>query len=110
VAEPDWMDDPEAQAWARRVLDDLVPKLDGSAFTVSLIPTGPADVKFAVELGMTIMLDKPIIAVVQTGTQIPEHLARVADEIVEMDDYLDKSSQRRLRAAIGRVTARLDGE
>ena len=72
----DWMDDPEAQAWARHVLKDLVPMVGGSALTVSLVPTGPADVKFAVELGMSIMLDKPVILVVQTGTKIPERLVR----------------------------------
>jgi hypothetical protein len=40
-------------------------------------------VKFAVELGFSIMLDKPIIAVVAPGTQVPGKLVAVADEIVE---------------------------
>lgn len=73
------------EQWARRVLDDLVPKIRDSAVTVSLVPTNEADVKYAVELGLSIMLDKPIILLVRPGTRVPERLIRVADRIVEFD-------------------------
>jgi hypothetical protein len=75
--------DPDVQAWARRVRDDLVPKLASSAVMMTLVPDGDADVKIAVELGFSILLDKPIIAVVQPGTRVPDHLVRVADAIIE---------------------------
>lgn len=93
----DWIDDPEAQEWVKHVLDELVPKLKASSVTVSLVPDGPSDVKFAVELGMSIMLDKPIILAVRPGVQIPDHLRRVADEIV------DFSNPANLAEAINRV-------
>jgi hypothetical protein len=73
----------EWEAFADRALGELVPKLRDSSCTVSLVPTGSTDVKFAVELGFSIMLDKPIIAVVAPGTQVPGKLVAVADEIVE---------------------------
>lgn len=57
--------------------------IEGSRLTVSLVPQGPADIKFAVELGLSIMLDKPIIAVVEPGQEIPGKLRAVADRIVE---------------------------
>jgi nucleoside 2-deoxyribosyltransferase len=41
-------------------------------------------VKFAVELGFAIMLNKPIIAVLQPGGTLPDKLRLVADEIVYM--------------------------
>jgi hypothetical protein len=97
-----WQNDPDVKEWARRVLADLVPKISTSACTISLMPTVETDVKFAVELGFSIMLDKPIIAVIQPGQQIPARMLRVVDEIVEgpidAPDFPE-----RLRAAIDRI-------
>lgn len=80
-----YTDDPEYRAWVEDVRTGLIPKLEESAITVSLIPEGETDIKFAVELGLSIMLDKPIIAVVGPGVRVPERLLRVADEVVEGD-------------------------
>lgn len=96
----DPFDTPATQAWARRVLDELVPQLTDSAAIVSVVPSGPADVKFAVELGLSIMLDKPIILAITAGQKVPEHLVRVADEIVEIDRG---SGANQIRAALDRV-------
>lgn len=81
----DLSNDPEFKAWAKRVRAHVLPQISDSALTVSLVPEGETDIKFAVELGLSVMLDKPIIAVVQPGTKVPEHLVRVADRIVEAD-------------------------
>jgi hypothetical protein len=99
----DWLDDPDAEAWARHVVDELVPMVQGSAVTISLVPTGDTDVKFAVELGVSIMLDKPIILIVSPGMRIPAKLAQVADEIVEVGDLLSQAGARQVRAAVARV-------
>ncbi len=96
------LDDPEFVAWAKRIQDELVPMIQGSAVSVSLVPTGPSDVKFAVELGLSIMLDKPIIALVQPGTKIPDALRRVAVEIIEYDAGSMEKIQARLGNAIRR--------
>lgn len=78
--EPDWL------SYRDRVRNELVPMIEASALVTSIIPEdGKADVKFAVELGFSIMMDKPIIAMVQAGTKIPEKLARVVDKFVEID-------------------------
>lgn len=63
----------------------LVPKLEQSAVTFSMVPRGDADVKYAVELGLSIMMDKPIVLLVQPGAKLPSRLVRVADDIVEID-------------------------
>jgi|1185.fasta_scaffold1101077_1 hypothetical protein len=98
----DPFDTDESRVWVRHVLDELVPMIADSAVTISLVPNGPTDVKFAVELGLSIMLDKPIIAVVQPGTAVPAHLLRVADELVEVD-LSGPHVQRRIGDAIARV-------
>lgn len=108
----DILNDPEFKAWAKRVTNELVPKLEGSACTISLVPEGPADVKFAVELGLSIMMDKPIVLVVSPGTQLPAKLVKIADEIVEFDwrKGSDVAGALRIGEAITRVTGREVGK
>jgi hypothetical protein len=97
---PDWIDglDPkEREAWeefVRHFREDALQKMDSSAFVTSLVPSeDKVDVKFAVELGAAIMLDKPILAVALPGAAVPDKLYLVADEIVRAD--LDTDSGRR---------------
>lgn len=72
---------------------ELVSKLAESAMVMSLVPDKP-DVKFAVELGFAIMLDKPVVAVVQKGGTIPGKLRLVADWIIEVSDLDTEEGQR----------------
>lgn len=97
-------EDPEYQAWEKHVRDAVVPVLERAAVSVTLIPRGQTDVKFAVELGLSIMMDKPIIALVQPGMSIPSGLAAVAAEIVEVDIARDPDgAQRSITEALSRV-------
>jgi hypothetical protein len=100
-------DDPFKDPWfidfAKRVNDDLVPKIKDSELTISLNPTGgEADVKFAVELGFSIMLNKPIIVVATPGGVVPVGLARVAHRVLFLD-LADPDSQKVLTLAIEAV-------
>lgn len=89
----DWTDelDPEARKqWDEFVASarkEAVVKIAGSHIFLTLVPPEKSwtDVKFAVELGLSIMMDKPIIAIVMPGREIPEKLRRVADYICEAD-------------------------
>ena len=92
----------EWEEFAEAALTELVPKLRDSFCTVSLVPTGKTDVKFSLELGFSIMLDKPIIAVVEPGTQVPAKLVAVADDIIE-GDLGDPDLEERLHTALQRV-------
>jgi len=98
----DIADDPEFKAWAEQVRLHALPALRDSALSLNLVPTGDTDIKFAVELGMAIMLDKPIIAIVQPGTKVPERLIRVADHILDVDLDAPDASQR-VQQAISKV-------
>ena len=85
-------DDPFAsEEWleyAEHVKEELIPKLEGSAVAMMVVSENKVDVQFAVQLGFSIMMDKPLIAVVTPGSKVPDKLAKVADRIVEarMDD------------------------
>jgi nucleoside 2-deoxyribosyltransferase len=108
----DWMDEPgieellntsRVQAWERHVRRELIPKIRESAVTVSLVPNGDTDVKFAVELGFSIMLGKPIILIVTPGTRVPDKLVQIADEIVEVADISAPADGARIAEAIHRI-------
>jgi nucleoside 2-deoxyribosyltransferase len=76
-------------AYAADVRDNLVPRIDDSAIVASLVPDDlVGDVKYAVELGYSIMLDKPIVLIVgdrRTADRLPRKLRLVADRIVVAD-------------------------
>ena len=99
----DWESDPDWIAYRDRVKADLIPMIKNSGVTVSLLPEGEVDVKFAVELGLMIMLDKPIIVVVPPGVSMPQKLALVADAIVE-GPVGGPHFPERLKAAIEQTT------
>lgn len=99
-------DDPRWQRYAKRALEELLPMVDESTFCIALVPRKPEDyddIKFCIELGMMIMLNKPILLVVPPGTKLPDKLALIADSIVELDQ-MDPDFQDRLTAEIGRIT------
>lgn len=101
----DIFDDPEARAWAQHALDELVPRLRDSVATISLVPeeAGLDDIKFALELGLTIMLGKPLILAVVPGRRVPASLARVADRIVELDFDNPAEAAARIQAAVADI-------
>lgn len=102
----DPFEDPEWLDFARQARENLVPMIDKSAVAVSIV-SDKLDPKLAIETGYMVLMDKPIILAVTPGSKIPSKLALVADEIVE-GDLSDPSFSDRLRAAIQRVTERLD--
>lgn len=99
-------DDPDLEAWTDQVRTVLIPMIESSEMTVSICPTSGdgVDIKFAVELGASIMLDKPIIVAVPPGRSVPDGLARVAHEIVEIGDDPEVAS-RRIGEAVSRIAA-----
>lgn len=99
--------DPGTKEWVERVRTTLVPMLDESAISIMLGPdVGSADVKFAVELGMSILLDKPIMVVALPGRKVPDKLRMLADAIVTAD-ISTEAGQRELHAAITAMRARI---
>jgi hypothetical protein len=80
----DLMDDPEVRAWMEDARANLIPMIADADASISLVPSTLDDVKHAVELGLSIMMDKPIIAVALDGRPVPEKMLKVADAVVRM--------------------------
>ena len=96
--------DAQWRSFERRARTELVPKLQSSAVTISLAPTGETDIKFAVELGLSIMFSKPIIVIAVPGTELPPGLLKVADRVI-YDDLSDP----RTGAVIAKMVDELAG-
>jgi hypothetical protein len=102
VSDP-WQD-PTTKAWIEHVVDEMVPKLKSSAVVVSIVPgTAELDVKFCVELGATIMLEKPLIITVFGDRPVPPKLEALADEVVRLPEGIDPAGSRALAEALERV-------
>lgn len=100
--------DREDEAWARRVLRELVPKIEEAQCNVSLVPDGPPDVKFAVELGLSVMMDKPIVLVVRPGVRVPAKLLALAD-VVLAGDISSREEAEALERRLGEYLVRRFG-
>jgi hypothetical protein len=98
-----FLTDPTAKRWAKHVIDEMVPKMEQSSVAMALLPDGDGDVKFWVELGAMICMNKPIIAVVIGDREIPPKLELVADEVVRCPDGIDPIASEELAAAVTRV-------
>jgi hypothetical protein len=88
----DWTDNltPEQRAtweeWVENVRRAAVEQIAGSAAFVTIAPRPEnVDVKYAVELGLAIMYEKPIIVLAGPGRPVPEKLRLLADRIVYED-------------------------
>jgi hypothetical protein len=107
MSESGW-DDPSAKVWVDHVLNEMAPNMRASAVVLSMVPTdGAGDVKYWVELGASIMMDKPIIALVLGGASVPRKLLGIADEVVRLPDGVNPEGSAELAAAISRVVGRL---
>lgn len=91
----------------KAVMTGLVPRMAESTFAVAVCPQDEdnyVDAKFCTELGVMIMLDKPILAVCAPGGKIPPKLELVADKIVHADIGTDEG-QALLREAMNDLIA-----
>jgi len=76
----------EDEEFQRIVNEGLIPKLTESAVCVNLAPdNGGVDAKFCVELGAMILLDKPIITIVEPGRVLARKLDLVSDVVICAD-------------------------
>lgn len=117
--EPKPTPEQEDRAWAsysQQFRSTVMPQLLSSAVFLAIYDGeggSDAEVRFATNLGMMLLYDKPIILTVLAGVQVPHRLARVADEIVELDPDMGIGSQDRVAAAMRRwlpTSAAEDGE
>lgn len=102
-------DDPKFRAWADDRKDTVLTMLDDSAVSMAVLSPPftleRLDVSQALEIGASLLLDKPLILLVEAGTECPHGLAKAADRIVEIDRPLGSpSNARRIQQAISELS------
>ena len=87
----------------RHVRESLIPKMAESETVLVISPEfGDFDVEFALQIGASVLLEKPLLVVVPEGRTIPPKLERLADRIITVDLLADsemaqKQIQRELK-------------
>lgn len=93
---------------AENVFEFLTEQIESAFCTAIIVPAGcSADIRFTLELGLSVLHSKPLILAVEPGAQVPEKLAMVADEIVELDTKDRKKAEASIHAAVERLLARM---
>jgi hypothetical protein len=100
----DLYDDPAFQAYLRRAKEEMFPKLKASAANITIAPGEDPDPKICIELGASILYDKPIIVIVPDGRKVQANLKRVAAAIIE-GHLSDPAVMRKIEDALKRVLA-----
>jgi hypothetical protein len=92
------------------VSDDLQDKIAGSRYVLSLDPgRDRIDHKIALEVGMMILLDKPILVVVPPDVEPTPGLTRIAHVVCRLSAPLDSmTGQAELLAAMAKIDALQD--
>ena len=92
--------------WADDMRKRLIPKMAESASVLMIAPnmSEKFDIEFALQIGASILLEKPLILLVHAGRTIPPKLLAIADKVIEADmDITTMDSekiQRQLRQAM----------
>jgi hypothetical protein len=78
-------DSPEMTEWATHVREELIPMIRKSAVSVLIPGRRNDDVKFACEVGLSVLLDKPLVVLVAPGAVLPPKLEALAEHVVHAD-------------------------
>lgn len=85
-SEKEWSDSKEFQDYAAYVLNERMPHMKAAAVVMVIAPNCvDLDVKIAVEIGLGIILDKPLILIAPHGRHIADRLLRIADHVIPGD-------------------------
>lgn len=80
-------DSDDFRRWADDMRERLIPNMKDSASVLMIAPRmeGKFDIEFALQIGASILLHKPLILLVHRGSTIPPKLRAIADRIIETD-------------------------
>lgn len=85
-------------------MSDLQAKMASSAYCIAIDPGEEIDLKVAAEVGMMVLLDKPILVLVTPGREPNPGLARIARRVLTLDEPLDSmASQSLIHAALAEM-------
>jgi hypothetical protein len=79
--------------------EDIIPKMRSSAFCIIPVTDGP-DPFLAMQVGLAILLEKPLIVVALADAQVPMRLRQIADAVVAGPGLAHQEVRDALQAAM----------
>lgn len=102
------MNDRAWRDYTRAFRRDVFPHLVGSSHMLLIAADadpGDIDLRQATELGLMLLLGKPLVVIVPVGQTIPATLRRAADVVIDDCDLADPKTQDRNAEAFRRLGA-----
>ena len=91
-------------------MTELQDKMESSAYCIAVDPGSAIDLKVAAEVGMMVLLDKPIVVIVPAGRDPTPGLTRIAHKVVRLTEPLTTmASQTAITAALEELRREYDG-
>lgn len=77
--------------WVDHQRSTTIKQMADSSLVVHIVPIRPQelDIEYALQLGASILMGKPIIAIIPAGREIPGKLELVLDHRVDLDNDID---------------------
>jgi hypothetical protein len=103
MSKEDIYENPDIKHMLRDFQKHVLPAINDSVVTLSLISKRHPDPKMCLEMGAALLLDKPIIAICIDRAEVSQHLLKIAAAVVEVDDLTSEASHKKIQEAITRV-------
>lgn len=89
----------------------MVDALYSSAFVLAIDIDRP-DLPMALQIGVALLYEKPLLIVLRPGQYCPERVRYLADEVVQLEstDLKDPRNQAKMTAAIVRMTDKVKAQ
>lgn len=86
---------------------DIEPKMKSSAFVMVPLLEGYEDMAMALQVGLALLLEKPLILIGVADVWIPPRLRALADAVVELPSLSSPDAQARIHEAMDQVLAKM---
>jgi hypothetical protein len=86
---------------------DIIPKMRQAAFCLIALDAQDPDPFLALQVGLALLLEKPLIILATEGTWVPDRLRKLADAVVT-GSRNDVATNTALRAAMEQLMDRLE--
>lgn len=80
--------------------NDIIPQMRSSAFCMVALLPGDVDTFLALQVGVAILLEKPLLIIAIDNAWVPQRLRQLADAVVEGPSIQDPGMRERLQAAV----------
>jgi len=95
----DFPDDDDTNTYLEHFRREVIPEIRRATINLTVY-SGKVDPKLCLELGASILLDKPLLVVAVKGSHLPPKLRLLADRVVEVEDVDAPGASEEIKRAV----------